>query len=243
MVANARIHGPHGGFDGPTAQALVPALRVLVVEDDTDTANTMAMLLHCWGFESLAVATASAGLDVAQTGFPDVVLLDLALPGMDGFEFAKRLREQPRQESKIPFLIAVSGYGDPENCRRAHEAGIDLHLVKPVDLAALQTLLKRFHRVIMPAAERRFASSRRPIRPTPSLNSCSEQAMLKQCVRRSAEIRCLGNEISSGLSAAGNVGEKSKILDRWCLQAARFLDETAIASHLVTSFQRWGVYS
>src|SRR5205823_2986843 len=106
MVAEARIDGPHGHPDGPTVPALAPgALRVLVVEDDADTADSMAMLLRYWGFESLAVVTASAGLDVTRTGFADVVLLDLALPGMDGFEFAKRLRQQPRRDSKIPFLI------------------------------------------------------------------------------------------------------------------------------------------
>src|SRR5437773_9889506 len=119
MVAESRIDGLRGNLDRPSVQAVMPALRVLVVEDDADTADSMAMLLRYWGFESLAVVTASAGLEVALTGFPDVVLLDLALPGMDGFEFAKRLRQQPRPESKTPFLVAVSGYGDANSCRRS----------------------------------------------------------------------------------------------------------------------------
>jgi CheY-like chemotaxis protein len=154
MVHNARLDKPHDNLHGPTVQRFVPSLRVLVVEDDADTADSMASLLRHWGFESMAVRTALEGLDITRTGFADVVLLDLALPGMDGFEFAQRLHEQPGFQSKIPFLIAVSGYGDVQSCRRAREAGIDLHLVKPVDPAALQALLRRFQRVIMPGAER-----------------------------------------------------------------------------------------
>jgi CheY-like chemotaxis protein len=243
MEAETRTDGSHSYRDGPNARPVGPALRILVVEDDADTADSMAMLLRYWGFESLAVRTAAAGLDMVRTGFPDVVLLDLALPEMDGFEFARRLRNQVPHVNRIPFLIAVSGYGDAESCRRSREAGIDLHLIKPVDPAALQALLKRFHPVIMPAAERRLALPRRTVRPIPSLSRLSEQALFKACVRRAAQIRSASHQISSELRSAGNVEEKAKILDSWCLQASRFLDETAIAIHLLTSIQRPGVNS
>jgi CheY-like chemotaxis protein len=85
-------------------------------------------------------------LEKAQAEPPDVVLLDLALPGMDGYEVARRLRAQSRE--RRPLLIAVTGYGREEDRRRSVEAGIDLHLLKPVDLAQLQGLLRRVHRVI-----------------------------------------------------------------------------------------------
>jgi CheY-like chemotaxis protein len=85
-------------------------------------------------------------LRVAHDWPPDVVLLDIGLPGLDGYEVAKRLHE--RAAGRKPLLIAITGYGQDEDRRRSAEAGIHLHLLKPADPAGLQQMLKRFQGII-----------------------------------------------------------------------------------------------
>jgi PAS domain S-box-containing protein len=114
-------------------------LRILVVDDNQDAAQTMAMLLR---FDGHLVETAFDGpeaLDVASRFTPDIVMLDLGLPGLTGLEVARRLRVQPR--TRRARLIALTGYGQDEDHRRSQEAGFDLHLVKPVDKAQLDQVL------------------------------------------------------------------------------------------------------
>src|SRR5438552_9058480 len=138
--------------DGPRAGN---QLRVLIVDDDPDTADTMVILLSHWGFQATAVRCGVEALQAAQvTSPPDVILLDIGMPGMDGLEVARRLRKEVPGNGRRPFLIAVSGYGDPQTRTQAQQSGIDLQLVKPVDPAELEKLLKRFQGVVMPAAER-----------------------------------------------------------------------------------------
>jgi CheY-like chemotaxis protein len=150
MAIEARFDGRHDGPNGLDGRVL----RVLIVDDDADTSDTMAILLGHWGFEGIAVRNGSEALQAAQTHGPDLILLDIGMPGMDGLELAKRLREQIHSKGKPPFLIAVSGYGDAQTRQRSRQAGIDLHLVKPVDPTDLEKLLRRFQMVVMPGAER-----------------------------------------------------------------------------------------
>jgi CheY-like chemotaxis protein len=121
-------------------------LRVLVVEDEADTAASVAMLLRLDGHEVQVAGDGPTALRVAQERPPDVALLDLLLPGMDGYEVARRLLE--RATDKRPLLIAITGCGQEPDRQRSAQAGIDLHLLKPVDPAALQGLLKRFQGII-----------------------------------------------------------------------------------------------
>lgn len=121
-------------------------LRVLVVEDDADCAASMALLLRMHARDVRAAADSSAALDEAQAHPPDVVLLDIGLPGINGDEFAKRLQEQ--EAEKKPLLIAVTGFGSETDRRRSGEVGIDLLLVKPTDMGYLIRLLQRFERFI-----------------------------------------------------------------------------------------------
>jgi DNA-binding response OmpR family regulator len=121
-------------------------MRVLVVEDHVDTAEAVSMLLTLAGHDVEVVSSGEAAVAAAQVHSPDVVLLDLGLPGMDGWQVARHVQEQPAE--KRPLLVAVSGRASEEDQRRSAEAGIDLHLVKPVDPAQLQHLLARFRRVI-----------------------------------------------------------------------------------------------
>jgi signal transduction histidine kinase len=128
-----RDHEDHQG------ERMLPRIRVLVVDDNQDAADSLAMLLELLG-ASVAVAHdgPSALAELARVR-PSAVLMDIGLPGMDGFEVARIIRRDPTL-SKL-LLIALTGWGQEEDRRRAHEAGFDHHLVKPADLAVLKSLL------------------------------------------------------------------------------------------------------
>jgi CheY-like chemotaxis protein len=121
-------------------------LRVLVVEDHADTAASMAALLRLYGHEVDVATDGAAALRIAADRPPDVALLDIGLPGMDGWQVARRLQE--RAAGKMPLLVAVTGYGQEEDRRRWEQAGIDLHLLKPVNPDQLTTLLAGFKTII-----------------------------------------------------------------------------------------------
>jgi CheY-like chemotaxis protein len=136
----------------PLAQALPPVpqekqalrslqarRRILIVDDNVDAAESLASLLAAGGCEVQYVHDGRAAINAVQSAVPDIVLLDIGLPGMDGFEVARRLRRIPG----VPALriIAVTGYGSDVDRGRATEAGFDHHLVKPVDLEDLFNLI------------------------------------------------------------------------------------------------------
>jgi CheY-like chemotaxis protein len=114
-------------------------LRILVVEDAAETAHTTQILLTLWGYDCLMARDGPAALEVAATFCPGVVLLDIGLPGVDGYEVARRLREHPATAEAL--LVAVTGYGQEHEVRRCREAGFDRHLLKPVEPQELRTLL------------------------------------------------------------------------------------------------------
>jgi CheY-like chemotaxis protein len=123
-----------------------PPLRLLVVEDDADTSETLEFLLDLNGFEVQSAPDGPTALEMSKEFRPEVVLLDIGLPGMDGWEVARRLRaECPAQP---PLLVAITGYGRAEDRLRSQRAGIDLHLLKPTDPEQLIGLLKRFQSVV-----------------------------------------------------------------------------------------------
>ncbi|UQA61904.1 PAS domain-containing hybrid sensor histidine kinase/response regulator [Polyangium aurulentum] len=116
------------------------ALRILIIEDNQDAAESLALLLSLSGHEVESAAAGTAGVQLAGTFAPQVVLCDIGLPGgMDGYGVARALRQEEALQQ--PFLIALTGYGQEEDQRRAREAGFDVHLVKPVDIATLQEVL------------------------------------------------------------------------------------------------------
>jgi two-component system OmpR family response regulator len=127
-------------------EAGAKGLHVLVVDDDPDCARSLALLLEQFGHGATVAPDGPAALAEARARPPDVVLLDIALPGMDGYELSRRLHEGEGQ--KPPFVIALSGY--PDDAGRRAEAGIDLHLLKPADPAELAALLERLRRVVHP---------------------------------------------------------------------------------------------
>jgi signal transduction histidine kinase/ActR/RegA family two-component response regulator len=114
-------------------------LRVLVVEDVAEVADMLILLLQFWGHDVRAVQDGASALIAARTYQPDVILLDLGLPGLDGYDVARQLRQEPSLGK--PLLIAVTGYGSEDDRRRTREAGFDHHLIKPVDPDALRAVL------------------------------------------------------------------------------------------------------
>lgn len=114
-------------------------LRVLVVEDNPDAAEMLATLLSVFGHEPRIASDAVGGLRALLEFSPDVALLDIGLPGIDGHELARRIRREAGFEH-LP-LVAISGWGRDEDVRRAREAGFDYHLTKPMQPDELERLL------------------------------------------------------------------------------------------------------
>jgi signal transduction histidine kinase len=114
-------------------------LSILLVEDNADAAESLTLLLRALGHQVCAVGDAGAALDAANASAPDVALVDIGLPGMDGYELAQRLRALETSASTL--LVAVTGYGLPKDKERTAAAGFDAHLVKPIELDELQRVL------------------------------------------------------------------------------------------------------
>jgi CheY-like chemotaxis protein len=113
--------------------------RVLMIEDYADARDSLRSLLELSGHEVREAADGPTGIELALRLQPDVVLIDIGLPGLDGYDVARRIRSAPQGHRMV--LAAVTGYGQPEDRRRAEEAGFDAHLVKPVDPDQLTELL------------------------------------------------------------------------------------------------------
>lgn len=114
-------------------------LRLLLVDDNKDAAVSLAMLLRLQGHEVHVAHTGVAALEMARSHQPHVIFLDIGMPGMDGYEVARRIRQLPGSEKII--LAALTGWGQQEDRRRTSEAGFDHHLVKPPELKALEAVL------------------------------------------------------------------------------------------------------
>jgi signal transduction histidine kinase/ActR/RegA family two-component response regulator len=126
------------------AKPAAGARRVLVVDDNIDAADTLADLASEWGHTVKSAHTGPDALKAAQEMIPDVVLLDIGLPEMDGYEVARRMRANPALDDA--FLVALTGYGQQRDRERAAEAGFDHHLVKPVNIDRLEDLLRSARR-------------------------------------------------------------------------------------------------
>jgi CheY-like chemotaxis protein len=116
--------------------------KLLVVDDNPDAAKSLAMLLRLSGHEVQMVHSGQAAIETATAYLPDVIFLDIGMPGMDGYEVARAIRKNP-ELSKI-VLAALTGWGQEEDRRRTAEAGFDHHLVKPIEPQLLESLLGDF---------------------------------------------------------------------------------------------------
>jgi PAS domain S-box-containing protein len=138
-LAEGREQAPAPPAAPAAPVAAGPTRRVLVVDDSADAAESLALILRLGGHEVRVAHDGPAALAAVLDARPEVVFLDLGMPGMDGCEVARHLRLQPGLEGVT--LVALTGWGQAEDRRRTREAGFDHHLVKPVDPAALNALL------------------------------------------------------------------------------------------------------
>ena len=128
------------GQRGPAARSAARSLRIMVVDDNVDAAGMIAMLLEIHGHQVLVEHTAGAALQAARADAPDVMLIDIGLPDMDGNDLARLLRGV--ETTRHALLIACTGYGQPKDREKSRAAGFDHHLVKPVDTAELLALIE-----------------------------------------------------------------------------------------------------
>jgi CheY-like chemotaxis protein len=139
VAGTTPVHGIEGDTVNEKTAAQGVARRILVVDDNRDAADSLGMLLRMMGNE---VHTAHDGIEAvgaAATFQPDVILLDIGLPKLNGYEAVRRIKEQSGGRNIL--LIALTGWGQEDDRRRSHEAGFHHHLTKPVDFPALQEML------------------------------------------------------------------------------------------------------
>jgi CheY-like chemotaxis protein len=139
-AASSAKLAPHPAADG-SRDVQLPRRRILVVDDKRSNAQSLEVLLRALGQEVYTAYDGKEALEMAREHRPDVILLDIGLPIIDGYEVARRCREQP--ELQQTTLVAMTGYGQDSDRQRSHEAGFDAHLVKPVDLDNLLQLLSQ----------------------------------------------------------------------------------------------------
>jgi PAS domain S-box-containing protein len=137
VLAGGPAREPPVDGDGQTPGHAVR--RILVVDDNVDSAESLSLLLRFAGHETHTVHDGLEAVKAAGWFRPDIVLLDIGLPKLNGYQAARRIRAQPW--GRKLFLVAVTGWGQDEDKQRAREAGFDLHLTKPVDLARLEQIL------------------------------------------------------------------------------------------------------
>jgi len=130
-----------GASLGQAAAVDAPTKKFLVIDDNRDAADSLAEVLRLLGYSAKVAYNGPDGLDIAKTYEADAVLVDIGMPGMNGFEVAGRLRDLPHRSRML--IAAVTGYGHEEDKGRTQAAGFDCHLVKPVDLQALEDLIQR----------------------------------------------------------------------------------------------------
>ena len=115
------------------------SLRIVVADDNPDSAHSLALLVEALGHEAKIAHNGVQALGIAHEFRPHVAMLDIGMPGLDGHDLARRIRAEPWGNDVV--LVAVSGWGEPEDKELSREAGFNLHLAKPVELQTLEALL------------------------------------------------------------------------------------------------------
>jgi CheY-like chemotaxis protein len=146
---------PERTAPAPKAAAFAPR-RVLIIDDNRDQATSLAMLLELMGHEVKTAFDARTAIGVAARFEPDLAMIDVSMPGMDGNELARRLRQDPSLSTTT--LVALTGWGQEADRKRSRDAGFDYHLVKPADIAQVE-------KIIAAAPARNLTP--RPRRPAP----------------------------------------------------------------------------
>jgi CheY-like chemotaxis protein len=139
LAAAAAEYAPAESTETGNADAASAARRILVVDDNIDAADALGALLGIWGHEVEIAHNGISALTVARRFDPELIFLDIGLPEMNGYEVARRLRQEAGL-ARTKF-IALSGYGTERDRRRSKEAGFELHLIKPVDPRSLPAVI------------------------------------------------------------------------------------------------------
>ena len=126
-------------------------LHVLVVDDNKDAADSLCMLLRLWGYDCRAAYDGATGLQAACTYQPDCLLLDIAMPGLDGYTLARRVRAQPDLDRAK--LVALTSFSSETHVRRSQEVGFDFHLVKPTDPLEIKRLMDTLNELVQIAGK------------------------------------------------------------------------------------------
>lgn len=143
-LQHAEARPSHEARPAPDKSAVPAMRRVLVVDDNHDAADSLGMMLQFLGSDVHIVYDGEAALQALDSYKPALVLLDIGMPGMDGYDVARQIRQHP--EARDVTLIALTGWGQPDDRRRARRAGFDDHLTKPLDMGALQRALAALNR-------------------------------------------------------------------------------------------------
>lgn len=117
----------------------IPRKKILIIDDDRDGADALGTLLRLWGHDTEVAYDGYSGLLLANRTNPEIILVDLAMPGLDGFEVVRQLRQEPK--FKRTLIAALTGYADVSTRQRAHESGFSLHCRKPLEPDDLQELI------------------------------------------------------------------------------------------------------
>lgn len=116
---------------------------VIIIDDNKDIANITCELLNTMGYKAIAALSGKEGIDKARAQKPKVILCDIGMPGMSGYDVAEYIRQD--DELKDIYLIAISGYSGPRDIRLSIEAGFDKHLIKPLNLNTLKMILDKVY--------------------------------------------------------------------------------------------------
>jgi len=140
LIEEAQHAAPDNEIDDSESLAAVRSRRILVVDDNVDASDSLAEVLRLRGHEVRVAHDGAAALGIAASFLPHIIFLDIAMPGMDGYQVARKMRE--RQELDNPVIVAVTGFGRESDRHRALDAGFDEHATKPLDPGALERLLR-----------------------------------------------------------------------------------------------------
>ena len=147
-LAHKGVTEPETPQETAKVQHFKVGCRVLVVDDNIDGAVSLAKVLQFGGHTTQTAHSGLEALDAARRFLPEVIFLDIGLPGMSGYDVARQLRSEPSLSSVV--LVALTGWGSEDDKRQSREAGFDFHLTKPVEVKAIESILAQFAR---PSAE------------------------------------------------------------------------------------------
>jgi CheY-like chemotaxis protein len=138
-ISHETVAAPEPKSSHRREQPKAPSRKILVVDDNVDAAVTISALLKKWGHQVQAVYSGQSALEAVHNFRPEIILLDIGLPGMSGYDVAKNLRAEPAAQGVI--IAALTGYGQEADRKRSWESGFDYHLTKPPDPHILESLL------------------------------------------------------------------------------------------------------